>query len=977
MKNRLVSVLVILSLALHALSCACAAAFCAENAAFASRLNFDIADSTVVRAIVVYSAEPYAAVESGLAAEISEACGAEVLWDYSAIFTGVAVDASYGSLKEIEKLDGVEAVYLANSYETPTYSLSADGAKASAQSLLGAEDAWSMGYTGQGTVIAVIDTGISVTHEAFNYTDSLQSVMDASDIKKHSGKLNGIGKYINEKIPFAYDYADGDTDITSNLSHGTSVAGVAAGNNGSDFKGIACDAQILGMKIFSDSDGKTDTALLFAAMEDAVSLGADVINLSLGSVNGFVVDSALESELRYSAVMENIEKAGIFLCCACGNEYSQGYKGYTHNRYSEKHGVDAVTAGYADYGTVNSPSTYEAAISVASVGVDGVLSDFSSRGTTGELYLKPEITGVGGAVYCPTGGVDKYTRSSGTSFACPTVSGLFAVMLSRYRSYGMSERELYKQVYGTVLSTAKTLYVGGVSASPRRQGAGLGDLSAALDSAVFFEAPIINMGDDPTFDGVYELSAALKLCLDEEVSVKFEKAELVCDTWAYDEELGGYYNLLTPHTLSASVSSDREVYTVTEDGAEAALCIVISEADKSYLSAFENGGFVEGYIYFSVYDGEREYSAVKLTVAGFYGDWGIAPAIESYDWGDAVNAQYYIDTVLNGSGTVYDVLDTDLGYTEAYITSGVAPIGFIGDNLYGSVRYNYDRMAFSTASNTGECLADGILFYPVLLRNVRNIKMTVSDADTGEVYYVDDTEYVSKNYYSTSTHDFECGSYFAFDGTSDGGKSYLPNGTRLKISFETRLAYQNAEFREERVYYVYIDNSAPCVSYTWDADTKLLTVAAKDNRYIAYVAVYDSDGETLLAGKAADDVTPGEYAYYTFDLSEAIPEGSDGLILKVCDYATNCRTLDFDAYTSGSGGDGATALLGDVNGDGKVNSLDAAVILRYEVGLTELDEWELAMADVNGDGLTDTLDAAAILKFDAGLLGGGFGGVSE
>lgn len=55
-------------------------------------------------------------------------------------------------------------------------------------------------------------------------------------------------------------------------------------------------------------------------------------------------------------------------------------------------------------------------------------------------------------------------------------------------------------------------------------------------------------------------------------------------------------------------------------------------------------------------------------------------------------------------------------------------------------------------------------------------------------------------------------------------------------------------------------------------------------------------------------------------------------------------------------------LAGDVNGDGAVNTLDAAMILRHSAGLTELSPAQLSAADVNGDGKADVIDAASILR---------------
>lgn len=60
-------------------------------------------------------------------------------------------------------------------------------------------------------------------------------------------------------------------------------------------------------------------------------------------------------------------------------------------------------------------------------------------------------------------------------------------------------------------------------------------------------------------------------------------------------------------------------------------------------------------------------------------------------------------------------------------------------------------------------------------------------------------------------------------------------------------------------------------------------------------------------------------------------------------------------------------VLGDVNGDGKSNSLDAAQVLKYDAGMISLSEKQKERADVNGDGEVNSLDAAKILREDAGI----------
>ena len=72
----------------------------------------------------------------------------------------------------------------------------------------------------------------------------------------------------------------------------------------------------------------------------------------------------------------------------------------------------------------------------------------------------------------------------------------------------------------------------------------------------------------------------------------------------------------------------------------------------------------------------------------------------------------------------------------------------------------------------------------------------------------------------------------------------------------------------------------------------------------------------------------------------------------------------------------ALVLLGDVNGDGSVDPMDASLILRHDTGLCALDKTALDSADVNADGSVDPLDASLILKYDAGLIEG-FGSVKN
>ena len=169
--------------------------------------------------------------------------------------------------------------------------------------------------------------------------------------------------YINEKAPYGYDYANGDTDAEAvGQAHGVHVAGTVAGNNGKDFYGVAPNAQLMIMKIFGDNSGSTSDDIILAGVDDSVKLGADSINMSLGSPAGFTdygdENESEEEHLTYYGVYTRAEKAGVNVLVAAGNETSStNYNAHNNLTYAE----------YPDNAIVASPSTLEASLSVASV----------------------------------------------------------------------------------------------------------------------------------------------------------------------------------------------------------------------------------------------------------------------------------------------------------------------------------------------------------------------------------------------------------------------------------------------------------------------------------------------------------------------------------------------------------------------------------------------------------------------------------
>jgi subtilisin family serine protease len=310
---------------------------------------------------------------------------------------------------------------------------------------IGADQVWSRAdttgsqVTGQGVVVAIIDTGVDYTHPDLG---------------------GGIGP--GYKVIGGYDFYNHDSDPMDDNGHGTHVAGIIAADG--QMKGVAPGASILAYKALG-ADGCGSVSDIILAIDRAMDPNQDgdtsdhaqIISMSLGG-KGQSDDPACQA-------VENAISCGIVVVVAAGNDGPS-------------------------IGTVASPGLAPDAITVGAVDGDGVLADFSSRGTSPSLSIKPEISAPGvlinstvpysNAVRASSTG---YAVMSGTSMATPHVAGGAALLLQMHTDWTP------QQVKSALVSGASK-----INESVWSAGAGEMWLPGSIDANMFFNPAIVSYG---------------------------------------------------------------------------------------------------------------------------------------------------------------------------------------------------------------------------------------------------------------------------------------------------------------------------------------------------------------------------------------------------------------------------------------------------------------------------------------------------
>ncbi len=362
-----------------------------------------------------------------------------------------------------------------------------------------APDVWDLGYTGEGVIVAVMDTGVNYNH---------------LDLASHM--WDGGPSYPNHGWDFAYN----DNNPSDNYGHGSHVAGsVASDGTAGSQCGVAPDALIMALKVLNDN-GSGDYADVWAAIDFQVAQGANVSTMSLGWHN---VSAASRSTFRTH--YEALNAANIVSVNSAGND------GSNQNWYPIPDNVktpasvpppwlhpdqplNGVPAGQITIGSTNSNDTIS---SWSSRGPctwenESPWFDFPYAGGAQPGVIKPDLCAPGENIKsCLHNNNSGYTTMSGTSMATPITAGVCALLKSH--DINLSPADIDQILETTALEL-------GAAGKDNTYGSGRVDALAAIGAVG--NLPDLNVNLNPLYDPYYVPSSGGTIVFDAIISNNYD-----------------------------------------------------------------------------------------------------------------------------------------------------------------------------------------------------------------------------------------------------------------------------------------------------------------------------------------------------------------------------------------------------------------------------------------------------------------------
>ncbi|KAF4628685.1 hypothetical protein G7Y89_g9466 [Cudoniella acicularis] len=387
----------------------------------------------------------------------------------STLFHGVSfqLSANETSISKIKALPEVKRIWPVQIYTLPPFSVEEAHAQLTSLPIWNPHNTTNVnivherGHLGRGVIVATVDSGVNYSMAAL-------------------GGGFGPGFKVDGGYDFTgNDYTAGGTLAADNdpmdcLGHGTHVAGIIASSD-PYLPGVAPEATLRSYKVFGCSDGASSDVVI-AAFLRAYDEGADVINASLGSSQGFPDEAT-------AVVTSMIQAAGVFVAVAAGNSGS-ARPFYTSNAAN---GVDVTAAGSVKH--QSSPN------------VTGFLNSFTSWGPTLDSRMKPDISAPGGTINS-TYKNGKWGILSGTSMASPYIAGVAALYFESHGGRQALGPDGSLLAHNIIQASGKPVLMQGsnVTAHVARQGSGMVDALKVVEYVTSISPSVLNLNDTTHFN---------------------------------------------------------------------------------------------------------------------------------------------------------------------------------------------------------------------------------------------------------------------------------------------------------------------------------------------------------------------------------------------------------------------------------------------------------------------------------------------
>lgn len=305
-----------------------------------------------------------------------------------------------------------------------------------------ADDVWDLGYTGEGVIVAVIDTGVN-----YNHSDVSDHMWDNPDYPNHG-----------------FDFYNNDNNPMDDMGHGTHCAGTVAGDGtGGSQTGAAPDATIMAVKVLNSS-GNGSISNICDGIEFAVEQGAHVISMSLGFYGG----GSTAERIQFRNTMIGVLEAGVVGSIAAGNEGTS-----VGNLVNIRVPGNCPPPWFHPDQTLTGGMT--CVVCIGATDSNDAIAYFSSRGpvtwqaidpwndyayTSGSQtqigLIRPDVCAPGVDIKSLNYTGSGYTTMSGTSMATPCVAGVMALMLSKNMYLTPAEIDEILETTAVPLSTSKS-----------------------------------------------------------------------------------------------------------------------------------------------------------------------------------------------------------------------------------------------------------------------------------------------------------------------------------------------------------------------------------------------------------------------------------------------------------------------------------------------------------------------------------------